>query len=90
MSSATSLYSCIQQLSMTLGISCGAAALEASMALNHHAVPEVADFTAAFLVVSCVCLLAAPASLAMPHDAGAELAGRPTGRPGGVPRAAPR
>ncbi len=80
MSGATSLYSCIQQLSMTLGISAGAAALEVSMALNHHAVPMVPDFTAAFLAVAFVCLLAAPASLAMPRDAGAELAGRSLGR----------
>jgi EmrB/QacA subfamily drug resistance transporter len=77
MSAATSLYSCIQQLSMTLGISAGAAALEISMALNHRAVPAVPDFTAAFLAVSAVCLLAAPAALAMPRNAGAELAGRP-------------
>jgi hypothetical protein len=38
----------------------------------------VPDFTAAFLAVSAVCLLAAPAALAMPRNAGAELAGRPT------------
>ena len=55
MSGATSLYSCIQQLSMTLGISCGAAALEISMALNHRSVPEVPDFSAAFVAVACVC-----------------------------------
>jgi MFS family permease len=85
MSGATSLYSCIQQLSMTLGISCGAAALEISMALNHRAIPAIPDFTAAFLAVASVCVLAAPASLAMPRDAGAELAGRPVGS-----RAAPR
>jgi EmrB/QacA subfamily drug resistance transporter len=80
MSGATSLYSCIQQLSMTLGISCGAAALEISMALNHRAVPAVPDFTAAFVAVACVALLAAPAALSMPRDAGAELAGRGLGR----------
>jgi EmrB/QacA subfamily drug resistance transporter len=81
MSAATSLYSCIQQLSITLGISCGAAALEISMALNHRAVPAVPDFAVAFLAVACVALLAAPAALAMPRDAGAELAGRPIARP---------
>jgi len=80
MSGATSLYSCIQQLSMTLGISCGAAALEISMALNHRSVPEVSDFSAAFVAVACVCVLASPAALAMPRDAGAELAGRPAAR----------
>jgi hypothetical protein len=89
MSGATSLYSCIQQLSMTMGISCGAAALEISMALNHRAVPAVPDFTAAFLAVACVAVLAAPAALTMPRDAGAELAGRGLGR-GVAPPATPR
>jgi len=36
----------------------------------------VADVTAAFVAVALVCLLASPASLAMPRDAGNELAGR--------------
>jgi hypothetical protein len=89
MSGATSLYSCIQQLSMTMGISCGAAALEISMALNHRAVPAVPDFTAAFLAVACVAVLAAPAALTMPRDAGAELAGRSLGR-AVAPPATPR
>ncbi len=85
MSAATSLYSCIQQLSITMGISMGAAALEISMALHHRSVPDVADFTIAFIAVACIAVLAAPASLAMPRDAGAELAGRPVASP-----AAPR
>jgi len=79
MSGATSLYSCIQQLSMTLGISCGAAALEISMALHGRSAPGVEDFTFAFLGVGLIALLAAPASLLMPRDAGAELAGRAAG-----------
>jgi EmrB/QacA subfamily drug resistance transporter len=82
MSGATSLYSCIQQLSMTLGISCGAAALEVSMALHGHAVPAIEDFTIDFLVVGFIALLAAPTSLLMPRDAGAELAGRQATRSG--------
>jgi EmrB/QacA subfamily drug resistance transporter len=84
MSAATSLYSCIQQLSLTLGISCGAAALEVSMALHRRTVPGVADFTVAFVAVAAISLLAAPAALAMPRDAGAELAGRSAARKSGA------
>jgi MFS family permease len=75
MSAATSLYSTIQQLSMTLGISAGAAALEISTAWDHHPAPELTDFSVAFLAIAAVCLLAAPASLLMPRNAGQELSG---------------
>jgi len=75
MSAATSLYSTIQQVSLTLGITIGAAALEASTILSHRADPATADFSAAFLVVSVVALIAAPLSALLPRDAGAELSG---------------
>jgi EmrB/QacA subfamily drug resistance transporter len=76
MSSATSLYSCLQQLSLTLGISAGAGVLEVSMALAHHSAPTIPDFTVAFLAVGFISMLASPAALLMPRDTGAELAGR--------------
>jgi hypothetical protein len=50
------------------------------MALNHRSVPAVPDFSVAFFAVACICVLASPAALAMPRDAGAELAGRPAVR----------
>ena len=56
----------IQQLSLTLGISAGAAALEISVALCGRAEPALWDFSVAFLVVSLVALLAAPVSMLMP------------------------
>ena len=76
MSAATSLYSTLQQLMLTLGIAAGAAFLDLAMALNRHAVPNDWDFSMAFAGVALISLLAAPVALAMPKDAGAELTGR--------------
>jgi EmrB/QacA subfamily drug resistance transporter len=76
MSAATSLYSTLQQLSLTLGIAVGAAALEIAGAVGGHAVPSLTDFSIAFLIVAFISLLAAPASVLMPREAGAELSGR--------------
>ncbi len=75
MSAATSLYATIQQLSLTIGISVGAAALQASMRFTGHAHPHPTDFSLAFLAVGVVSMLAAPASLLMPRDAASELSG---------------
>jgi EmrB/QacA subfamily drug resistance transporter len=75
MSRATSLYSTIQQLSLTCGITVGAGSLALSHALSGRSELTIADFSVAFLVVSCMMLLAAPASLLMPPDAGAEMSG---------------
>jgi EmrB/QacA subfamily drug resistance transporter len=76
MSAATSLYSTFQQLSLTLGIAVGATVLEIATALDRHQQPALIDFSIGFLVVAVVSLLAAPTSLLMPRDAGAELSGR--------------
>jgi hypothetical protein len=76
MSGATSLYATLQQVSLTIGISAGAATLEVAMALTGRAAPVNGDFTAAFLVIGFVSLLAAPASLLMPRHAGADLSGQ--------------
>jgi len=80
LSAATSLYSTIQQVSLTLGIAAGAAALELATALSRRSAPELSDYGAAFLVVGLVSLLAAPVATRLPADAGAELTG-PRGRP---------
>jgi hypothetical protein len=74
MSAATSLYTTIQQLSQVLGISAGAAALSAIMAVNGHAQPRIADFSSAFLVIAAISLLAVPCVLVLKDDAGAGLA----------------
>jgi MFS family permease len=75
MSGATSLYSTMQQVSLTFGVSVGAASLEVSMALSNHAGPQLMDFSIAFLVVGACSLLSAPLVLLMPRDAAAETSG---------------
>ena len=76
MSAATSLYSTLQQLSLTLGITVGAAALELARASSHQAVPTLGDFSVAFGVVAVFSLLASPLSFRLSEDAGAEMSGR--------------
>jgi EmrB/QacA subfamily drug resistance transporter len=75
MSAATSLYSTIQQLSQTLGITAGAACLEIAMAVSGTKLPTLGDFSGAFIAVSIFSLAAGPLSLRMPADAGAEVSG---------------
>ena len=75
MSAATSLYSTLQQLSLTMGITIGAAALEAATTLSGREIPSVPDFSVAFLVVAVFSLSATPMSLRLPRTAGAEMSG---------------
>ena len=75
MSTATSFYTTFQQMSLTLGIAISAAALAASVAITHHPGPELPDFSAAFLFVSVVSLLAPVLATRLDKDAGAELSG---------------
>ncbi len=75
MSASTSLYATLQQVSLTLGVTFGAASLEATMSLGGRTLPEVGDFATAFALVGIVTLLAAPVSWLMPRDAGEELSG---------------
>jgi hypothetical protein len=78
MSAATSLYSTIQQVSVTLGVTIGAAVLEMSMSAAGRAAPGLPDFTAAFIVVGMMALVAAPATFLMPHNAAEEMSGHET------------
>ncbi len=82
MSAATSLYSTIQQVSLTLGVTIGAAALEAMMAAGGAVAPRLVDFSGAFVVVACFTALAAPVALLMPRDAGEEMSGHVAARRG--------
>jgi EmrB/QacA subfamily drug resistance transporter len=75
MSSATSLYATIQQLSLTFGVTIGTAALALSSRFSGHIHLQASDFSFGFLVVAVLMMLAAPASLLMPGDAGAEVSG---------------
>jgi Na+/melibiose symporter-like transporter len=75
MSAATSLYSTVQQLTLTLGIVIGAASLEASTALHHHATARVADFSIAFLLIGAIAALAIPVCARLREDAGEAVSG---------------
>ena len=82
MSAATSLYTTIQQLAQVLGISAGAAALSGAMSVRNHAEPSIGDFSAAFLAVAVLALLAVPLCWRLAADAGAGLTTR---RPAAAP-----
>lgn len=75
MSAATSLYSLLQQLTLTLGITVGAAALEVSVAITQHTHAHPSDFSVAFIVVAVASVLAAPVCLLMSRQTGAEMSG---------------
>ena len=91
MSAATSLYTAGQQLAATIGVTVGAMSLEISRLASGHATPMISDFSAAFVVVGLMTLVAAPIAVLMPASAGDELTGRhaavpetaaPAARPG--------
>jgi EmrB/QacA subfamily drug resistance transporter len=75
MSAATTLYSTIQQLTLTLGIVIGAATLEISARLRHHPTALRADYALAFVVVGLIALLAVPFCARLRSDAGEALSG---------------
>ena len=75
MSRATSMTSVFQQLSLSLGISVGAIALQLTMTAHGGAL-GLADFHPAFLAVGLISMCSVIAFLRMPHDAGAEMSGR--------------
>jgi MFS family permease len=75
MSAATSLYSTVQQITITLGIVIGAAALEVSAVLHHHIHATVSDFSLAFLTVGTIGALAVPICYRLSNDAGRAVSG---------------
>jgi sugar phosphate permease len=75
MSAATSFYTTFQQMSLTLGIAVSAAALAASISVTHHVQPMLPDFSAAFVFVAAVSMIAPLLALRLDKDAGAELSG---------------
>jgi EmrB/QacA subfamily drug resistance transporter len=75
MSAATSFYSTFQQLNLTLGICVAAGALTATTALQGHPTATIQDYGIAFLIVTAVSMLAAPACARLPRDAGAAMSG---------------
>jgi EmrB/QacA subfamily drug resistance transporter len=75
MASANSFYTTFQQLMLSFGICAGALALTVSKTVAGHAHADINDFSAAFLIVTAISLIAAPACLAYPRNAGAEMSG---------------
>lgn len=75
MSLATSFYATFQQLMLSTGICVSSGILSLSMALSGHGRPQLADFSAAFLVVTSISLLASPVCARLPRHAGAEMSG---------------
>ncbi len=76
MSAATSLYSTLQQVFLTLGVTVGAALLTLSMHFSGHAAPEISDFSASFITVGLISATAVPLAMLMPANAAADLAPR--------------
>jgi EmrB/QacA subfamily drug resistance transporter len=76
MSSATSFYSTVQQLMLSLGICIAASALHLSMMAHGAEKPAFGDFTAAFWTVTAISALATIWNLRFHPDAGSEISGR--------------
>jgi EmrB/QacA subfamily drug resistance transporter len=74
-SSASTLSSMLQQVSMLLGVAVAAAVLNLSQSLHATAVLTLVDFRAAFIVVGLIALISACSFLKLGHDAGAEVSG---------------
>jgi EmrB/QacA subfamily drug resistance transporter len=75
MSAATTLYSTVQQITLTLGIVVGAALLELSAGYHHHPQAMLPDYAVSFLVVGLIGLSAVPVCARLRGDAGAALSG---------------
>ncbi|NMG36656.1 MFS transporter [Azoarcus sp. TTM-91] len=75
-SSASTLSSMVQQVSMILGVAVAALVMKLSQALHGADAPLLADFRNAFLVVGLIGLLAALRFLRLAPDAGAEVSGQ--------------
>ncbi len=75
MAAANSFYTTFQQLMLSFGICTGALALTASKMIGDHVHVTIGGFSAAFLVVTAISLLAAPVCLGFPINAGAMMSG---------------
>ncbi len=78
-SAASSLYTTLQQLMLSVGICSGALVLKLSMGLGRHAEPHQLDFSIAFVVVSLISLSSTRWHLRFAPDAGHELSGHRRG-----------
>lgn len=76
MASANSFYATFQQLMLSAGICTAAMTLTVSKTLFGHREVMLPDFSAAFLVVTAISLLAAPINAALSPEAGRIMAGK--------------
>jgi MFS family permease len=76
MGQASSLSGMLQQLSLSLGVAIGGYALEIVGVVADRSATEIGNFTVAFFVVGLISAASAYWSWRLPHNAGAELAGR--------------
>jgi EmrB/QacA subfamily drug resistance transporter len=74
MSSASSLASVAQQMSIGLGVALGAAVLHL-LAARHGGPPRLGDFHLAFILVALLMLTGLPSFFRLPTSAGAEVSG---------------
>ncbi|CAG4907307.1 unnamed protein product, partial [Acidocella sp. C78] len=81
MSAATSFYATFQQITLTLGISVAAGALEFTTALAGHAEPAIADYGWAFIIVSAIGALSVPVCARLAPGAGEALSGHGAAAP---------
>jgi EmrB/QacA subfamily drug resistance transporter len=75
-SRATTLVSVAQQLALSTGVAVGALVVELTLRLKHGAAISAEDFPAAFLAVGALTASSGFIFARLPHEAGAELAGR--------------
>ena len=72
-SSASTLSSMLQQVSMLLGVAVGAAVLNISRMIHGGATLSTIDFRWAFLVIAVIGVISSLRFLSLSHDAGAEV-----------------
>lgn len=77
-SSASTLYSMLQQIVSVLGVALGALLLNLCLAWRHAPSVKLIDFRAAFIIAAALAIGAALAFLRLPHNAGAEVSGHAT------------
>lgn len=75
-SQASSISSAVQQLSLGMGVTIGAFALQASSALQGHTTIVASDFWPAFVLIGLVSLSSMRFLRTLRDDAGAEISGR--------------
>jgi len=90
MSAATSFASVCQQLSLSLGVTLGALALEGTAAWHGRTQIEAADFGPAFFAVAMISAASVLGFRKLAADAGAEISGRKTVAATAAPSAAMR